>query len=190
MKHGSWLLVVCGALACCACSNETNARDGDKKDGAKGPEVQIDTFKSRIPADWKEEKPSNNLRIKQFRLPKTGDDKDDADLGISHIPGGGGSLDDNVKRWKGMFNPPEGKKIDDVFKLDKIKVGDTAVIYVDVSGTYKGNAFEKIEPKPNYRMLMVVFDSKNGPYYFRLVGPAKTVEAHKKGFDEWLNGLK
>jgi hypothetical protein len=39
-------------------------------------------------------------------------------------------------------------------------------------------------------MLAVYWDSKGGPYFFRLVGPARTVEHYKKGFDEWLMGFK
>ena len=181
MRRAWWLVMALGTTAWFAHPGVA----GDKK----GTVVEIDGLKSTTPAGWTEEKPSNTLRVKQFRLPKAEGDKADADLGISHVPGGG-SLEDNVKRWKGMFAPPEGKKIDDVFKVDKMKVGDVNIHYVDVHGTYKGSSFEKIEPKPNYRMLMVVFESKNGPYYFRLVGPAKTVEAHKKGFDEWVKGFK
>jgi hypothetical protein len=185
MRRAWWLVLVIGALAYWSPTDRAEAQGDDKK----GTVVEIDGLKSRTPASWKEEEPSNKLRIKQFRLPKAEGDKADADLGIMHVPGGG-SLDDNIKRWKGMFNPPKDKKIDDVFKMDRLKVGDVTVHYVDIHGTYKGSSFEKIEPKPDYRMLMIVFESKNGPYYFRLVGPAKTVEAHRKGFEEWFKALK
>ena len=187
MKRAMWagLLGLAGVLGLSELGAAEEAAQADK-----GTVVEVAGLKSRTPADWKEEKPSNNLRMKQFRLPRAGEDKQDADLGISHFPGGGGSLEDNVKRWKEMFAPPEGKKIDDVFKMEKRKVGDNTLHYVDVHGTYKGSAFEKAEPKPNYRMLMAVLETKDGPYYFRLVGPYKTVAHHQKGFDEWLQGFK
>jgi hypothetical protein len=188
MQRALWVLIGCVVLAGAVWLIQPGARSDDKKDD-KGTVVEIDGLSSRTPADWKEEKPKNNLRIKQFRLPKADGDKDDADLGISHVPAGG-ALEDNIKRWKAMFAAPEGKTIDDVFKHDKMTVGDVPVQYIDIRGTYKGASFEKIEPKPDHRMLMIVFESKGGPYYFRLVGPAKTVEAHKKGFDEWLKNFK
>ena len=44
--------------------------------------------------------------------------------------------------------------------------------------------------KPDYKMVGVIFDCPKGPYYVRLVGPAKTVGEYKKGFDEWLKAFK
>ena len=48
----------------------------------------------------------------------------------------------------------------------------------------------KEERKPNCRRLAVVFECKDGPYFFTLTGPAATVEAEKKNFDGWLKGFK
>ena len=45
-------------------------------------------------------------------------------------------------------------------------------------------------PKENYRLIAIMFSNKNGPYSMRLTGPAKTVEANKKAFDEWIKAFK
>jgi hypothetical protein len=167
----------------------------DKKDG-KGTVVGLDGLSSRTPADWKEETATSKMRAHQFRIPRAKDDKEDAELVIFYFgPGGGGGVEENIKRWKGFFTPPDGKSIDDVSKVDKFKVGAVPVAYLDVHGTYlmKTRPFDpsdKGEKRPNYRMLGVVFESPKGPYFMRLVGPAKTVEQHKKGFDDWLKGFK
>ena len=119
----------------------------------------------------------------------------DAELAIFFFgPGGGGSDADNIKRWKGQFQPPEGKSIDDVAKLDKFKVGKVEIVYLDIEGTYlfkppfDPNA--KAKAFPDYRRFGVIFASDNGPYFITLTGPAKTIAQHKKGFDEWLKGFK
>jgi hypothetical protein len=183
-------LLAFGALACSSAPTESVAQEG------KGVVVEIDGLKSRAPADWKEEAPSNKLRAFQFRIPRAKGDKEDAELVIFFFgPGGGGGVEDNIKRWKGLFTPPEGKKIDDVSKVEKMKVGDVPVTYLDVSGTYlfKARPFDpndKGEKRPDYRLLGVVFESPKGPYFFRCVGPAKTIEANKKDFDNWLKGFK
>ena len=39
-------------------------------------------------------------------------------------------------------------------------------------------------------MIGVIFESPGGPYFMTLIGPARTVEQHKKGFDEWLKNFK
>ncbi|MFL5243840.1 MAG: hypothetical protein ACJ8FY_17195 [Gemmataceae bacterium] len=169
------------------------AADDKKKDGTA---VELDGLKSKAPADWKTEPTTNQMRAYQFKLPNAKDEKANAELIIFYFgPGGGGSAEENVKRWKGMMAPPQGKKIDDVAKVDKFKVGDVAVTYLDVEGTYlaKERPFDpnsKVEKKPDYRMLGVVFESPKGPYFMRVTGPAKTVAEQKKAFDGWLKNFK
>ena len=168
----------------------------EKKDDKKGTVVEIDGLSSRVPADWKEEEVTNKLRAYQFLLPRVKEGQADAEMIIFFFgTGSGGSADDNVKRWKGMFIPPKGKKIEDVSKVDRMKVAGVDLTYLDIQGTYKYKArpFDpqaKEELRPDYRMLGVVFASPKGPYFIRLVGPAKTVAHHKPGFDEWLKGFK
>ena len=126
-----------------------------------------------------------------FTLPKVEGDKEDASLTIYFFMGQGGSVDQNIKRRQGMFKAPAG----DNSKTEKLKVGDVKVTTLDVNGTYlfKARPFDpnsKAKEKPNFRMVGVIFESKNGPYFMRLVGPAKTVEKNKKDFDEWLKNFK
>jgi hypothetical protein len=193
MRRAAWLFLLSWAALA------VGPRPGDAvdRDDGKGTVVTLDDgLKSRAPADWKAEKPSNKLRTAQFRIPKAKGDKEDAELVIFFFgPGQGGSVNDNIKRWQGMFEAPEGKKIDDVSKVEKMKVGDVDVTYLDVQGIYlyKFPPFDpnaKVQRKPDYRRLGVVFASKNGPYFITVTGPAKTVAEHKKGFDEWLKGFK
>jgi hypothetical protein len=158
--------------------------------------VTLDGLKSEAPAGWKMQEPSNKFRAYQFALPKATGDKEDGELVVFYFgAGGGGSPGDNLKRWKGMFEPPEGKSIDEVSKIEKFKVGDVNVTYLDVHGTflYRFPPFDpnaKVQRKLNYRQLGVVFDSEQGPYFITFKGPAKTVEEHKKSFDNWLKAFK
>jgi hypothetical protein len=39
-------------------------------------------------------------------------------------------------------------------------------------------------------MLAVHFDGPDNVYHIKLTGPEQTVEAYKKGFDDWLRGFK
>jgi hypothetical protein len=172
---------------------------GQAAAGDKGTTVALDGLKSTTPASWKKQEPDPKLskfRLYQFALPKADGDKNDAELLVFFFgTGSGGSTTDNIKRWKATFAAPPGKEIDDVTKVDTFKVGDVEMTYVQISGTYlaKFPPFDpnaKVTPKDNYRFIGVVFDSKNGPYFLRLTGPARTVEANKKGFDEWLKAFK
>lgn len=190
MKHSLCLLVL--ALTAVACSSPVSA-DGEKKTEGKGVVVTLDDLKSTTPAGWKEESPANKMRFAQFRLPRVKDDKVDAELVI--FKGLGGSAKQNIERWKGQFVPPEGKKIEDVAKVEDIKIGGQEATLLDVSGTYRFkaqpfNPAAKEELLPHYRMLAVHFEGKKDVYHLKLTGPEKTVEHYKKGFNEWLKGFK
>jgi hypothetical protein len=157
----------------------------------KGDVVEIDGLKSAAPASWKKGQPTSQMQYAVFTLPKAAGDKEDATLTIYYFQGQGGGVDANVKRWQGMFKAPAGENS----KKEAMKVGDVPVTTVDISGTYlfKARPFDpnaKTEEKPDFRMIGVVFESKKGPYFMRLVGPAKTVEKHKKEFDDWLKNFK
>jgi hypothetical protein len=180
------VLALC-ALACSSVTTETNAKDD------KGTVVELDGLRSKTPAEWKEEAPSNQMRLTQFKLPKNKDDKEDAEIVI--FKGISGPAKQNVERWKGQFVPPKGKTLDEVAKVEELSVGGRTLTYLDISGTYKFKArpFDpkaEEEQRPNYRMLAVQFDGKNEVYHIKLTGPAKTVEMYKKGFDEWLKAFK
>ena len=162
----------------------------------KGTATEIDGLKSTAPAGWKAKETNAPNRVYHFVLPKEKDDKFDGELIVFHFGNGqGGTAAANIDRWKKMITPSEGKKIDDVSRVEETKVGGAKATVVDVHGTYtyKMRPFdpnEKGEQRENYRLIGVVLESANGPYFIRVTGPAKTIEAHKKGFDEWLKGMK
>ena len=160
----------------------------------KGKEVELDGLKSKVPETWKAQETNSQFRAAQFAIPKADGDDRDGELVVYFFgKGGGGGVEANVKRWQQQIVPPEGKKIEDVMKKDSFKVGDVNVTVVDLQGTYQAPPFaanQKTEKIANARMVGVVFESPNGPYFFKLVGPAKTIEANRKGFDEWLKNFK
>jgi hypothetical protein len=162
---------------------------------AAGTPVTLDGMTSPVPAAWKETTTTSPMRVKQFSVPHAAGDKLDAEVIVFFFgPGQGGAADANITRWKAMFDPPAGKKIDDVAKVDTMKIGDLKAIVLDVRGTYKPSAMGPMapagEPRPNHRMLSVIFETPHGPYFIRFVGPEKTIERNKQDFERWLKGFK
>ncbi len=157
-------------------------------------DVEIAGLKSKTPEGWKEEAPSSDMRLTQFKLAKAEGDKEDAELIIFKFPGGSGSAEANLERQLKKFKPAEGKEKVEA-KVEKIKVGKYECVYQDVQGVFLSkfppfapNA--KITEKPAYRQLYVILISDKGDFYPTLLGPAKTVEKHKKDFDEFLKNFK
>lgn len=162
----------------------------------KGVETDLDGLKSRVPESWKQNKTDGRMRVLHFVIPKEKGDKHDGEVLVFFFgKGGGGGVDANITRWKGMIAPPAGKSIDDVSKVEKTKAGEVPVTILDAAGTYthKARPFdpnEKGEKRPDYRLIGIIIESANGPYFVRITGPAKTIEANKKGIDAWVKGMK
>jgi hypothetical protein len=164
----------------------------------KGTPVELAGMKSTTPGDWIEEAPSNKMRFMQFKITKAEGDPADAELALFKTPGGG-SVQDNLTRQEKKFEIPAGKKAEDLIKTEKMKVGAHEAIYQDIKGTYlkKSAPFDpnaKATREADYRQLYVIFEHKEGDvttlYSMYLIGPAKTVEKHKKDFDEWVKNFK
>ena len=164
---------------------------------AGGEEIELGGLKSKAPAGWKRQDPSNKLRLYQMTIPKMEGDKEDTALVVFFFgKGGGGDTEANLTRWKGQFIAPEGKTIDEVSKLEKYKIGKQAdVVCLDIAGTfkYKNPPFSptaKEERKENFRRFNVIFDTDKGSYFITLTGPAKTMAKSKEAFDGWIKAFK
>lgn len=166
----------------------------------KGTTVEFGGFKSVAPADWKEEPlPAKSMRMMQFKLPKADGDPEDAELAL-FVLRGGGAVQANLERQEKKFEVPAGKKAEDVIKTDKTKFGGKHdAVYQDITGTYlkKFPPFDpnaKVTKATDYRQLYVIFEVREGDatvlYSMTLLGPAKTIEKHKKAFDEWVKNFK
>ena len=101
------------------------------------------------------------------------------------------------RRRSSKFRP--GRKPEDVIKTEKIKIGKSEAIIQDIQGTllkkfppFDPNA--KITKVPDYRQLYVIMEVNEGDgtvlYSMTLLGPAKTIEKHKKAFEEWVKNFK
>jgi hypothetical protein len=158
-----------------------------------GTVVTLDTLKSCTPADWKPEKPANRLRSHQFRLARAKGDPDDAVLLI--LPDLSGPPEQHLERWKGMFEPPAGKTIEDAAKVERFQVGPARVTVLDVQGTYLATdrplaPKATAKPLPNYRMISAVLQTKDNSFLIRMVGPAPTVALHRAEFGAWLRNFR
>jgi len=161
----------------------------------KGTPVEWAGMKSTTPADWKEVPPSNAMRKAQLAAPKAEGDKEDAEVVVFEFKGGGG-VEANLKRQVATFQPNAGKdKVEE--KQEKITVGGNEGVFQEVGGTLlkkAGGPFDpnaKVTPVAGYKQLYVVFETKDGITASAwLRGPEKTVEKHRKGFEQWVKNFK
>lgn len=149
-----------------------------------------------VPAAWKVEAPSSSMRQAQIAIPqsKESGDSEGAELVVFHFGAReGGSIQENLDRWYSQFEGPDGKPPTASAKVGKRDAGGLAVTTVDVGGRYvapkRPGSPEKYD-KPNFRMLGAVVTTPGGNFFFKLVGPAKTVEENAKRFDAAIDSVK
>lgn len=153
-----------------------------------------------VPASWTPVEPEGaaaRFRLAQFKLPRAAGDPADPILIVFYFgPGGGGGVPENVERWKGMFEAPTGGAVKQTKVAEQTRPG-LRITTVDLSGTYKDRPAPMaptFTPRPNYRMLAAAVETTapngQGPYWIRLVGPARSVAAQKAAWEAFLASLK
>jgi gluconolactonase len=149
-----------------------------EKEPAAAKEIKIEDITLKIPGSWKQQPPSNKLRLAQFLIPPAEGDQHPTELVISSFPGGGGGVDANLKRWTDQFSA-EGRKV----KITEGKSPQGDYVLHDVTGTYQfsaGGPFAggKKEARADHRSISIVLTIKDKANYFiRLTGPEKAVTA-------------
>jgi gluconolactonase len=154
-------------------------------DHARGEDVAVKKVKVGdvvlvVPNTWKQQPPSNRLRLAQFGIPASGDDKEPAELSVFNF-GGGGAVAQQVDRWKGQFLPKDRE-----FSMEQGKIELGAYVLVELSGTYKKSigppVLRKTTEMPGARMLVVMISTQKGNYFLKLVGLNATVSAAAADF--------
>jgi hypothetical protein len=161
---------------------------------ADGPKLAVQTDKEgkamvgplrlAVPKGWSNQ-PAGGMRKAQWELPGAKGAKN-ATLIVYFFGGGGaGSVEDNLQRWYGQFQPEGGAKAVTPKTEKKKTPGGLAVTSTEVQGRYVAammpGASEKND-EPGWMMMAAIVETPMGPYYFKLTGPKATVGAARKDF--------
>ncbi len=190
------LILTAGIAGCTTESkeaSETSEAGAVKTAPAHGagmtPSASVLKFKA--PQDWITETPSSSMRQAQYRLPRVSGDTEDAELAVFFFGGSGGSVQANIDRWIGQFQKPDGSPATGT--TSRREVHGIPLTIVDVSGVYLatgGPMMTETAKKPDFRMLAAVAESSNGPWFFKLTGPAKTVAKWEPSFQSFLDTIR
>lgn len=144
------------------------------------------------PAGWKQEQPSSGMRYAQFRIPGLDGDPDDAECAVFYFgPGQGGSPKDNADRWISQFVQPDGSSSESRSKTELKTVNGKQVMFVEVGGTYTPATMGMPggEAKKDYALLGAIVSGPDAPWFFKLTGPRRTVDANRSAFTEMIASI-
>jgi hypothetical protein len=175
------LMILALALLSLSCAKKSKSLD-------LGPVIL------QAPAEWTSTPPTSKMRKAQFSLPRVEGDSEDGELVIYYFGGEGGSAQANLERWYGQFEQPDGASSSEKAKTAAATVDGMATTTVDLSGTYVAPV-TPMDPtnrynKPNFRMLAAVLETGEGPFFFKLVGPEKTIEKWSSTFGDFVKSAK
>jgi hypothetical protein len=143
------------------------------------------------PASWKTEGP-RPMRAATYSITPAAGDQGIAECVVNYFgPGQGGGIDANVERWKGQVLGADGKPAS--AKVDKRTVRGVPITIIDASGTYTGMGGPMSggsKPAAGYRLIGAIAEGPGGNVFFKLTGPAKTIAAEQKNFDQLLASIQ
>lgn len=144
------------------------------------------------PAGWKSVEPANRIIEHELAVPAPDGKADDA--ARLTVMAAGGSVEANVARWVGQFQGTEGGADRAAAKTEKIEVNGMPTTIVDLAGTYVDSPQGPFGPKverPEHRLVGAIVETKGeGVYFFKLIGPEKTVAAGAEKFREMVGTLR
>ena len=146
-----------------------------------------------VPQGWVAQPTASSMRVAQWRLPKVAGDAEDAELIVYFFgQGQGGSVGDNLERWLGQMEQPDGRPSKAVAKTETMTINGLKVTRLDVSGRYVAEtapgAGTHVD-RPNYRLQAAVVETPGGPYFAKLTGPAQTVARWDGEFKAWVGSV-
>jgi hypothetical protein len=139
-----------------------------------------------VPEEWETQKVNSPMRKAQFIVPGPGGD---AEMVVFRFAGGAGGVDANIARWKGQFQPPEGKSIDDITSKRDFEASGLKVTVIDITGHYKAPerpGSPTMIDESDYRMLAAIVEGSGDAFFFKLLGPTKTVDLWAQSFEDGL----
>ena len=149
----------------------------------KEGEIAIDQIRFSAPNTWIQKPPRSAILLAEFSLPRAEGDPADGRLTVTRA---GGSIDDNVERWRKQFGPKPEKE-----SQEKIEVGGIPITLVDFWGMYldQRGPFAPAVESPGYRMLGAIADVEGQLYFVKAYGPAKTMAAHAGEFRAFVDSM-
>ena len=188
------------ALICSGCSkNSATVGSGSsvvQSSGTSSPSSQTigGELRYKVPEGWTVEKPSSEMRLAQYKLPKAEGDEEDGLLVVYYFgKGQGGTPEANIERWINQVKQPDGSASKDKAKTDTLTVNGLQVTTVDVLGNYSGGMSADSAPhdsKSIYRLRGAIIVTPKGSYFVKLTGPQKTVSRWDQAFTDYIGSFE
>jgi len=135
------------------------------------------------PVTWIWQPPQRQFAVAEYAVPGV-ENADQARI-VAFEPIGG-TLEQNINRWKGQFTMPDGSIVEP--KLEQFEVDGMPITFVELYGNYRGMGTAGFSPDTLF--ITAAIQSPQGQIFVRFIGPRITVEANREEFMAMIRGLK
>ena len=147
-------------------------------------------LKWTAPSAWSN-KGSAPMRAATYVVPPAQGDKESSECVVYFFgTGQGGNVEANMDRWKGQFT--QGGKAAPA-QIQKRTVHGLPLTTIDTSGDYSGMGGPlagKQTVEAGYRLLGAIVEGPEGNVFIKFAGPAKTVAANQRNFEQLVNSFE
>jgi hypothetical protein len=148
-------------------------------------EVVVEGLKMSVPIEWVQAPGASAMRKAEFTLPGPGGD---VSLVVYRFAGGAGSAEQNIERWRGQMEVPADAQAQPI----ALEANGLKLSGVDLRGRFAGQSMPGAPAQPpvdDARLLAIAIEGSGDPYYFKLVGSAKTIDVWAAAWTELLTTL-
>jgi hypothetical protein len=127
------------------------------------------------------------MRVATYIVPSAEGSAEGGECAVFFFGSGqGGDTEANIARWASQFkdSPKPGRTTREVNGM--------RVSLVNIAGTYlapSGPMMESQGSFADYRLLGAIVDAPEGAVFFKMTGPAKTIGAAEKEFDQLVGSI-
>lgn len=146
-----------------------------------------------VPTEWIEIAHSSPMRVAQFQLPRVDGDLEDAECVIYYFEGEGGTVEANLERWTNQMLQPDDLRSTDVATTSSYEISGMQVTALDVPGIFAAQVHPNSKMryyKRGFRLKAAVVESPDGPFFFKLIGPDRTVTRWDSTFSTFLESIR
>ena len=152
------------------------------------PSLQFD-----VPPDWLRIEPTSPMRMAQFALPRVDGDPEDGECVVYYFGGEGGTVEANLERWTNQMVQPDDRTSAEAATTTSYEVAGMQVTVLDVPGIFAA----EVQPgskmryyKRGFRLKAAVVESPDGPFFFKVTGPDRTVTRWEPTFSALIDSLR
>ena len=169
------------------CASTPALDDPPKQADQKTQTIDTAGIQFEVLESWSTQTPTSQMRKAQIHIPAVEGDQEPAELVLFVFPGGAGSVEANIERWRNQFTDENGDH--PKVETTKIKGQNVEVTRVEAAGSFK-DPFAPGGPHASYRLYGAIVTTDNAGYFFKMVGPQKTMKQSAEAFNKMLTTIK